>query len=35
MITGYGGFYGETENQGYYVGADAAVDLQYPVSFLS
>lgn len=30
MITGYGGFYGESDNQGYYVGADA-VDLQYPV----
>ncbi|KAJ1400488.1 YTH domain [Sesbania bispinosa] len=27
---GYGGFYGESDNQGYYVGADA-VDLQYPV----
>jgi len=33
MITGYGGFYGEQENQGYYVGADA-LDFQYPVSFL-
>ncbi|XP_027190426.1 YTH domain-containing protein ECT4 isoform X2 [Cicer arietinum] len=30
MITGYGGFYGEQENQGYYVGPDA-VDFQYPV----
>ncbi|XP_024632100.1 YTH domain-containing protein ECT2 isoform X3 [Medicago truncatula] len=30
MITGYGGFYGEQENQGYYVGADA-MDFQYPV----
>ncbi|XP_025610054.1 YTH domain-containing protein ECT2 isoform X2 [Arachis hypogaea] len=30
MITGYGGFFGEPDNQGYYVGADA-VDLQYPV----
>ncbi|XP_058722841.1 YTH domain-containing protein ECT4-like isoform X2 [Vicia villosa] len=30
MITGYGGFYGEPENQGYYVGAEA-VDFQYPV----
>ncbi|XP_061375351.1 YTH domain-containing protein ECT4-like isoform X2 [Gastrolobium bilobum] len=30
MITGYGGFFGEPESQGYYVGADA-VDLQYPV----
>lgn len=27
---GYGGFYGEQENQGYYVGADA-MDFQYPV----
>nr|KYP34497.1 YTH domain family protein 2 [Cajanus cajan] len=27
---GYGGFFGESDNQGYYVGADA-VDLQYPV----
>ncbi|CAI8587447.1 unnamed protein product [Vicia faba] len=27
---GYGGFYGEPENQGYYVGAEA-VDFQYPV----
>lgn len=27
---GYGGFYGESDNQGYYVGGDA-VDLQYPV----
>ncbi|KAL1300133.1 hypothetical protein HN51_044818 [Arachis hypogaea] len=27
---GYGGFFGEPDNQGYYVGADA-VDLQYPV----
>ncbi|KAG4947673.1 hypothetical protein AAZX31_15G247600 [Glycine max] len=27
---GYGGFYGESDNQAYYVGADA-VDLQYPV----
>jgi hypothetical protein len=35
MITGYGGFYGEPENQGYYVGAADAVDFQYPVSFLS
>jgi hypothetical protein len=34
MITGYGGFYGEPENQGYYVGAADAVDFQYPVSFL-
>jgi len=34
MITGYSGFYGEQENQGYYVGADA-MDFQYPVSFLS
>lgn len=34
MITGYGGFYGEPENQGYYVGAEA-VDFQYQVSFLS
>ncbi|XP_045799637.1 YTH domain-containing protein ECT4-like isoform X1 [Trifolium pratense] len=28
---GYGGFYGEPENQGYYVGAADAVDFQYPV----
>jgi hypothetical protein len=35
MITGYGGFYGEPENQGYYVGAADAVDFQYPVSFFS
>jgi len=34
MITGYGGFFGESDNQGYYVGADA-MDLQYPVSLLS
>lgn len=34
MITGYGGFFGEQDNQGYYVGADA-MDLQYPVSFSS
>lgn len=34
MITGYGGFYGESDNQAYYVGADA-VDLQYPVSLFS
>ncbi|KAK7401584.1 hypothetical protein VNO78_13184 [Psophocarpus tetragonolobus] len=27
---GYGGFYGDSDNQGYYVGADA-VDVQYPV----
>ncbi|KAL9321962.1 hypothetical protein ACSQ67_010015 [Phaseolus vulgaris] len=27
---GYGGFFGESDNQGYYVGADA-MDLQYPV----
>ncbi|QHO27314.1 uncharacterized protein [Arachis hypogaea] len=27
---GYGGFFEEPDNQGYYVGADA-VDLQYPV----
>lgn len=27
---GYGGFFGEPDSQGYYVGADA-VDLQYPV----
>ncbi|XP_027340479.1 YTH domain-containing protein ECT2 isoform X2 [Abrus precatorius] len=27
---GYGGFYGESDNHGYYVGADV-VDLQYPV----
>ncbi|XP_057451493.1 YTH domain-containing protein ECT4-like isoform X2 [Lotus japonicus] len=30
MITGYGGYYGESDNQGYYVGAEA-VDFQYPV----
>lgn len=34
MITGYGGYFGESDNQGYYVGAEA-VDFQYPVSFLS
>ncbi|RDX63582.1 YTH domain-containing family protein 2, partial [Mucuna pruriens] len=27
---GYGGFFGESDNQGYYVGTDA-MDLQYPV----
>ncbi|MCH91143.1 YTH domain family protein, partial [Trifolium medium] len=31
---GYGGFYGEPENQGYYVGAADAVDFQYPWCWL-
>lgn len=31
MFTGYDGYYGELDNQGYYVGGDG-MEFQYPVS---